>query len=326
MRQLKIITCQPDDTVFFWQTKVQLTNFRRYGYSDKCNILIFIPNDRLSKGLNPRWTKLIEEFPETKFFIYEDTENLFLNYIKKFDYIPLLRPYVLEKHFSLYPELEKDAILYIDSDVIFTQKPLSDTQSYIAASYFDSKIKDVREDKLELYKTLDVLNDLLSGFNLTREVAVKNENNSGGAQYLLKNINAQFWKDVFVGCLLIKRYLPQINQRFFKGDTPLDRENSGFQSWCADMFSLLWNLWKRGYETQTPKIMDFAWATDDISKWDKVYLYHDAGGSRKDNLFDKRQMKYIRKDNAITPFEDDLSFVDKNFCSYLYVKEIQSVT
>lgn len=334
MRQLHICTAQPDDTVFAWQTRVQLTNFRKYGYSALARILVFIPSDRVSKGINPLWLQLEKDFPETGFFFYPDTTDILNRFIKGFQYIPLLRPHILQQHFQQYPFLSEEAILYIDSDVIFT-KPLdftpfleddicylSDTKSYISASYFDSKVKDVRPDRLDAYKNIDVLSKCLEMFGLTREIAEENENSSGGAQYLLKNIDSKFWKDVFDGCLFLRMSLLNINERFFPGSTPQERENKGFQRWCADMWSVLWNLWKRDQKTLTPKEMDFAWATDSIQKWDKVHLYHDAGAGSNPLLFDKRNPKYIIGNNVTTPFEDDLSFVSNEFCSYNYVQQI----
>lgn len=112
--------------------------------------------------------------------------------------------------------------------------------------------------------------------------------------------------------------LRSVNRRFF------ENENKGFQSWCADMWSILFTLWKREQKTFCPWQMDFCWATDPIGKWDQVQIYHDAGAtSRNVNnaiLFHKREAKYIN--NLGTPFEDDLSDVSKDYCSSNYVKEI----
>jgi len=164
-----------------------------------------------------------------------------------------------------------------------------------------------------------VLEELLREFGLSRQIAVTNQEGSGGAQYLLKNIDAQFWQDVFSGCIKVLLNLRSVNRRFF------ENENKGFQSWCADMWSVLFNLWRRGYETQCPKEMDFCWATDRIEKWDQVQIYHDAGATSRNHdnviLFHKREPRYIN--NEGTPFEDDLSDVSNAYCSYNYTKEIQ---
>jgi hypothetical protein len=116
--------------------------------------------------------------------------------------------------------------------------------------------------------------------------------------------------------------LRSVNRRFF------ENENKGFQSWCADMWSILFNLWKRQYNTSCPWQMDFCWATDPIGKWDQVQIYHDAGATSRNHdnaiLFHKREAKYIN--NISTPFTDDLSDVSKDYCSSNYVKEIIEAT
>jgi hypothetical protein len=332
-RQLQIITCQPNDFYFVWQLRVQLHNFRKHGYSDKANILVYNHNQRRDgETFKELWDGLQEDYPEAKFFFYDDPTGGLHKAMGTYNYIPLLRPWLLARHFAEFPELKEDAILYIDSDVVFTKyldfQPfleddisyLSDTRSYISAEYFDSKIKDVLPDKLEDYKKIDVLKESTRLFGITREIAVANQDGSGGAQYLLKNIDAKFWEDVFIGCIRVITYLRYINRMYFES------EDKGFQSWCADMWSVLWNIWKRGIETKCPKEMDFAWATDPIGKWEEVYLYHDAGASSRPireghRLFHKRELPYVN--NERTPFEDDLSFVSPQYSSKKYVQEIQ---
>lgn len=332
MKELKIITCQPNDLYFNWQLRVQLHNLRKYGLSDRYTALIYKHNNR-AKGetFEEQWDKLQKDYPEATIKFYEDPSGELHRLIGVMKYIPLLRPWLLSKYFQENPELKDKAILYMDSDVIFTRKPefgrllddnvcyLSDTKSYIAASYFDSKEKDVLPDKLEAYKQIDVLDELLAEFGLKREIAEENEQGSGGAQYLLKNIDAGFWETVFQGCIKVLLNLRAVNRRFF------ENENRGFQSWCADMWSVLFNLWRKGYKTECPKEMDFCWATDKIEKWDKVQIYHDAGATSRNHdnaiLFHKREAVYVN--NFRTPFEDDLSDVDSNYCSKNYVKEIE---
>lgn len=333
MRQLRIITAQPNDLLFCWQVRVQLHNLRKYGLSENYTALIWKHNGRQNGEMfTEQWAQLMYDYPEAAFFHYEDSTGELSKLIAQTGYIPLLRPWLLAKHFESNLSLREDAILYMDSDVIFTKKPnfdnllgddtcyLSDTRSYIAASYFDSKIKDVLPQKLDSYKKIDVLDDLLKEFDLSRQVAIANEQGSGGAQYLLKNIDAGFWQDVFKGCITVRLNLRSVNKRFF------ENEDKGFQSWCADMWSVLFNLWKRGMKTECPPEMDFCWATDPIDKWDKVQIYHDAGASTRPikeghMLFHKRDLPYVN--NEKTPFDDDLSFVSNEYCSYWYAREIE---
>lgn len=339
MKELIITSAQPSDLYFCWQLRVQCANFRKYGYSDKYHPLVWWHDRRLNQeAFQNEWDKLQDDYPEVTFHFYSDESGDLSEQIARSGYIPLLRPWLLMHHFKKFPELEEKAIFYIDSDIVFTQKLdfepflndevcyLSDTKSYIAASYFDSKIKDVAPDRMEDYKKIDVLERLTSGVGISRKMAENNELGSGGAQYLLKGINYKFWQRVFSNCLLIRKQLFMINETYFAGNNAQERENKGFQRWCADMWAVLWTLWLVGKETKCPTELDFAWATDLVEKWENVYIYHDAGASTRPieeghQLFHKREQRYI--DNTITPLQEDLSFVSKKYCSSKYVECIE---
>jgi len=344
MRDLAFISCCPDDRMFAWTYRVMLSNFRKFGYSSLERVLVILPHDRLAVGWNPEFKQLEKDFPETKFFWHEDTEDFFGKFVRPYHYIPLFRPYLLEKHFREYPELAQKAIFYHDADIAFTQKLdfspflqddtcyLSDTRSYIAASYWDSKIKDVLPERIEAYKKIDPLDICARTCGISRKICEENEASSGGAQYLLKGIDADYWKDVRQGCMSIRGALfydfpGSVNNMFFAS------EDKGFQSWCCDMWSVLWNLWKRGYKTVCPKELDFAWATDRINKWGETYIYHDAGASpvpfndergKPHILFFKRGRDGSEyANNLCTPFDHELGYISPDYCSYKYVEEIQ---
>jgi len=72
-------------------------------------------------------------------------------------------------------------------------------------------------------------------------------------------------------CLIIRKYLQHVNSIFFAS------EEKGFQSWCADMWAVLWNLWLRDQETKNIPEMDFSWASDPIEKVHKLGMFHNAG-------------------------------------------------
>lgn len=277
MRKLKFIQCCPDDTYYTWQVHLWLESLRQIGQSDKAISLIFTPKHR---EFNTKWKQIEELYPEAEFHYYKDEHD-----ISKLIsiYIPVIRPYMLHRHFELFPDLSKDAIFYCDSDILFTKdfnvdkfleddvNYLSNTNSYINASYFDSKIKDVLPEKLEEYKTRDILAEIGSVIGISRQTASDNNLNSGGAQYLLKNVDAYFWKKVANDAILIRTYLQKVNKDFFVN------ESKGFQSWCADMWAVLWNLWVREQETKVVPELDFAWSTDPITKLETHTILHNAG-------------------------------------------------
>lgn len=277
MKELKYICAQPDDNYYTWQVHMWLESLRNRGESNKAIVLIFVPSFREQ---NPKWKQIIDLYPEAEFNFYKDIDDVsqLLGI-----YIPVLRPYVLWRYFKDHPEMSANAVMYCDSDVIFTEKfnidgfldddicYLSDANSYINSDYFDSKVNQVLPEKLEEYKTRDILGELASIIGVSREIAEANKEHSGGAQYLLKNVDAAFWSKVMNDCILIRTYLQKINREFFKD------ENAGFQSWCADMWAVLWNLWFRQQEAKVIPEMGFSWAPDLITKLETHPILHNAG-------------------------------------------------
>jgi hypothetical protein len=124
---------------------------------------------------------------------------------------------------------------------------------------------------LEEYKTRDILGEVMSLVGVDKDVAYDNNQHSGGAQYFLKDVDATFWNKVMNDSLMIRTYLQKVNRDFF------ENENTGYQSWCADMWGVLWNLWFRGQETKVIKEMNFSWATDPIERLEENTLFHNAG-------------------------------------------------
>lgn len=277
MKDLRFVCVQPDDTYFTWQVHLWLESLKEIGHSDKAIVLIYIPTNRTK---NTKWQQIIDLYPEAEFHFYQDEGELD-KYLPI--YIPILRPWTLWKHFKANPELSNKAIFYCDSDVLFTKNfnvdnfieddicYLSNTNSYINATYFESKEKDVLPNKLEEYKTRDILGEVMSLVGVEKQIAYDNNEHSGGAQYFLKDVDATFWNKVMNDSLLIRTYLQKVNRDFF------ENENKGFQSWCADMWGVLWNLWFRGQQTRVINEMNFSWATDPIERLEENTLFHNAG-------------------------------------------------
>ena len=77
------------------------------------------------------------------------------------------------------------------------------------------------------------------------------------------------------------------------------------------MWGLLWNLWKNKKRSLVVRDMNFMFATDSISNWQNMAIYHNAGVVKaSDDLFYKGA--YTGK---IPP--KDLAISDK-FASYNY--------
>lgn len=330
MKDLRFVCVQPDDSYFTWQVHLWLESLKEIGHSDKAIVLIYIPTVR---DKNNKWQQVIDLYPEAEFHFYKDEGDLD-KYLPI--YIPILRPWTLWRHFKENPDLSSKAIFYCDSDVVFTKDfnidafieddicYLSNTNSYINATYFESKERDVLPNKLEEYKTRDILGELMSLIGLEKQIAYDNNDHSGGAQYLLKEVDATFWNKVMNDSMMIRTYLQKVNKDFFES------EGKGYQSWCADMWAVLWNLWFRGQETKVIKEMNFSWATDPIERLEENMIFHNAGivspHNGTYNCFYKG--KYH---NGIDPTQDaHLEAVlndetSKKYCTWFYANKLKEL-
>lgn len=332
MKELKFVTIFPSDTYFTWQCHLWLESLKTIGQSDKAIILIFTPKGR---GENrEKFQPIIDLYPEAEFNFYRDEHDI----TKSLGiYIPILRPYTAWRYWTEHPEMKEKAVFYCDSDILFMEGfnidkfvdddiiYASDTNSYINASYFDSKIRDVLPNKLEEYKKIDVLDESARLIGITRQICEKNNLHSGGTQYLLKNIDAEYWKKIMEECVPLITYLRDINKQFFES------ESKGFQSWTSDMWLVLWNLWLREQEVKVIPEMAFAWATDPIEKLKTHTIFHNAGitDSMQDNIPRFYKGKYHM---GIDPTKDEhLDIILNNeqsqkTCTWYYASKIKELS
>jgi hypothetical protein len=295
---MKYISAQPDELYFAWQVEVMLDNFLSVGIlPSDIHILVGI-----KKHIGNWWPKLIEKYDGVGFFFYEDELLTAGRMDKTLYYPPAIRPYILFKHWKRFPELEREIIFYHDSDILFTSKSdfskflnddiwyVSDTRSYIGASYIRSKGENIY---LEMCKIVGI--DPI--------IPIENEHNSGGAQYLMKNVNWRFW-----------RLVQYVSENIYKY---LSSSGSDIQSWTADMWSLLWLAWRDGYKTKIDRYLDFSMATDTWPKWDKNLIYHNAGAvsEHEGKLFIKDQFRHKLPYMEENPYDND-------FCSYYYFDHV----
>ena len=330
MKNLQIITACPTDTYFTWQVQLWLESLRKIELSSKAKVLLFNPTGRPK---NNKWNEIALLYPESEIKIYEDDGSVAP--LLKF-YIPILRMYVMKKYFEEHPNSENDAIFYCDSDILFMNtfdishllnddiNYLSDTNSYISADYFNSKIRDVLPEKLEEYKKIDVLDEAAKIVGINREVCEKYNKHSGGTQYLLKNINAHFWQECFNKCIPLLSYLKDINKKYFPN------EQRGIQSWTTDMWIVLWQVWKTGADTKVVPELDFAWATDPISKLETTSILHNAGiaATHQNGHSCFYKGKYhtgqdpLKDEHLNVVLNDEKA---KQFCTWYYANELKQL-
>jgi len=282
---IRFVCAQPASVYYAWQVEVMINNFIDMGINpNQIDIVCWKQN-----GVIPEeWSKLAAGYP-ARFFFYNDERETK-------HYISSIRPNILKQHFKANEEIEKDVIFYHDCDVVFTSridfdKYLnddkcygSDTRWYISHDYILGKGEDV----------LDKMCEIVS---IPKHIVKSNELNAIGAQYLMKGINWRFWEEV-----------EKDSERLFKEITELNnikkRENPSYhelQIWCADMWAVLWGLWKLGKETICDPDLEFSWGTSTEGDWDRLKIFHNAGVvSGNDGLFYKAN--YINR----YPYGDEL--------------------
>ena len=315
-KPITLICVQPCQMYYAWQIEVMLTNFEKLKLHESFNIQCLFAynknNEQDNWKENVQLIKLVEEKFQrvAEFYYYPDTRNTPISYISS------IRPNILKQHFAQYKHLKEDSIFYHDCDIVFTQLPeflkrltqvdnnwyVSDTKGYIGHDYIKSKGDDVLDKMCEIV-------------GVNKELVQRKQYQSGGAQYLMKGVDSQFFNKMEEDCERLFKEITQLNNEKKR----LDPTHHELQIWCADMWALLWGAWMRGYHTNIIPELDFCWATDPIENWDKKYIFHNAGCTNERNdLFNKSRF------TNQTPFLIEDNF-DKKWASYNYFEIIKSI-
>ena len=286
-----------------------INNFIEQGINPN-NIDILVawnPNDKTSIPENKDpWDKLASHYNNVRFFFYQDTRQQPIHYISS------IRPNILKQHFKAHPELSNEAIFYHDCDIVFTKKPdfsallndkiwyLSNTNSYINYDYIRSKGQDVYNKMCEIVNIDPLIPQLMNS-------------NSGGAQYIMKNIDEAFWEKVETDSEQLYYQITQLNNEKKAADTAYHE----LQIWCADMWAVLWGGWLRGSETKVVPELNFSWGTDRVDGWNQSIIYHNAGITC---ACGRQFYKGMYIDSL--PYDIKIEDFNENKNCYNYVKEI----
>jgi hypothetical protein len=314
MDNVRFVCAQPATLYYAWQVEVMINNFIEMGISpEKIDIVCWKPEDRLSE----EWLKLKTGYG-ARFFFYNDTR-------KNKGYVSSIRPNILKQHWDIHPELKNQIIFYHDCDILFTRPPKewlccnivnddkwygSDTRWYIGHDYILSKGEDV----------LDKMCDIVG---ISKQLVKYNETNSIGAQYIMKNVDYEFWENVEKDCERLFTEITDLNNEKVQLDRrtmPPGESREPYhplQIWCADMWAVLWNAWKLAHNTIATPLMNFSWATGGLEEYNECSIYHNAGVTENNkDLFYKS--KYINK----LPYGDILD-VRESSGSSMYWKAVQ---
>jgi hypothetical protein len=309
------LSAQPDDYFFTWQLELQLFNFHKMGISPgKIHVLIGYHPDR---GLRHYFTELIERNKgKAVFFTYPDRRL-------KPKYASSLRPHIIQQHYAANPWLSDEPIFYHDSDIIFRKLPdldrllkddtwyVSDTRAYLDSGYVKAT---------SCQRTFSKMCALVG---VEPEKVELNDDNCGGAQYILKGIDPFFWAKIERDSESIYALLNETN--LHKGDKFLQEGKRfsayyGIQSWCADMWAMFYNGLYFGKNIRLAKGMEFCWATDKIAEWEDKNILHYTGAVAL------KGKEFFRKSNFIhyPPYHDDcLKSISQQTASYPLVELIR---
>lgn len=302
---MKFISAQPASLYYAWQAEVMINNFLSMGIKGED---IHLVCSKISPEIGNDWLALQKGYP-AKFFFYEDTRE-------DKAYQPGIQAHILEKHWRENPYLDKEAVFFHDVDFIFTRPfdftpflnddiwYFSDTISYLGAHYIQ-------------YKGEEVLDAMCNSIGIDKQLVIDNQNNSGGAQKLFKNINADYWKQVYDNQMKLWYAMGTVEHIKKEGDP------YGIQRWTASMWAELWTGWLLGYEIRVPKEFDFCWATDGVGRWHDLAFFHNAGvtGPQHKQFF---KADYINR----LPYTERLE-INPDSASYKYwcwVKTVALIT
>lgn len=307
------ISAQPDTVYFHWQISLYIYQFAKHGILKYIRAVVGYqskPSDFI--------IKLKEKYPNNIFWYKDTRENK--------SYIPSIRPHILAKYFKEYPEGKN--VFYHDSDIFLVKLPkfelmlndniahLSDTRSYIGYDYLKNCSARYKSKHPELPE-LDIFNKMCKIIGINPMIVKNNQNNTGGAQYLLKNIDWQYWDRCEKKCVELHLFFNDYVKKY-----PI---NHHIQKWCVDMWVVLWEYWKLSRNTIIHKDLDFSWGTSTINDYHNKNIFHLAGITNKNNKDKFHKAKYNKK-NVFDEYIKDpniFNHVSPKNATFEYVKVLK---
>lgn len=289
------LSCQPAIPRYTWEVEVYLHNFIEMGVNPQSMhvVLGYEPN---IKEMPKDWLKLQEHFKNVNFFFYEDTRD------GSNSYQPSLQAHILEKHWIQNPWLEKESVFFHDADFLFTRPfdftpylrddywYFSDTISYIGGEYIRSKGEEVLDKMCEVAE-------------IDKQMVLDRQEQSGGAQKLIKGVSSDYWKQVFDLSLKLWSEIPKVSNKIKQEKKEKGEHYHELQHWTMSMWAELWIGWKMGHEVRIPKDFDFMFATNPIEDWDRLAFFHNAGilGEQRETHFFKGDYDRLKPYNLELP-------------------------
>jgi hypothetical protein len=317
---LIFVTAQPDVPYFHWQVRIYVHNFIEMGINPNQIHVVF---GLVNKNTIPSSESL--KLKELGINVHH-----YLDVRRSKYYIPSIKPYLISKWLEEFPQHGKLFFLH-DADVVFRKLPdfdklinddviyLSDTIGYIGYNYIMDCCKRY-ESKHPNSNKGQLLEEMCEVVGISSEVVKKNQNNSGGGQYIIKNTNSEIWEKIYFNSTQLYDKMLDYQKRF-----PISPGE--IQFWTAEMWSLLWNLWYYNLETKISPELDFSWATDDINIYNKKNILHMAGvtDDLKNRKFYKGEYINVNPLEKIKENINHFDYIEKTSSTNEYIKIMKKI-
>jgi len=319
MKDILFVSAQPDVPYFIWQIKLYVHNFIENGIDpNQIHVVLGIVNNA---------NKPSEESLKLKEFGVN--VHHYTDFRRKKHYIPSIKPYLISNWIQSNPKFGELFFLH-DADIIFKDLPnfeellkddvcyLSDTIGYIGYDY----IMDCCNRYEQHHPTSEkgqLIKEMADIVGLEVDVIKQNQENSGGGQYLIKNTTCEMWDKIYKDSTNLYNQMMDYQRRF-----PISPGE--IQFWTAEMWAVLWNFWMYGLETKVTRELDFSWATDSITVYDKRPILHMAGvtDDLKNRKFYKGDFINVDPIEKLKNEPNCFDYIEKDSATLKYVDVMKS--
>ncbi len=287
---IRFVSAQPDTPHFIWQCHVYLHNFLAKGIQPQQCVALFSRDP--AQEPSPQLRNLQSHFPEVDIQIYPDTRDA-----DGQRYTASIQPHLIVRAYEEYPDWNDRLMFFHDGDIVFRRLPnfnhmlrthpgcslLSDTISYIGYTYLHDCCEKIRQENPALPPD-HLLQCMANVVGIDIDVIKENEPCSGGAQYLLRDVDRDYWEKVYYDSVQLASLFRSYN-RLYNLKNPTSEY---IQTWTAGMWAYLWNLWWRGHRTVIHQEMDFQFSNESTNE--SKTILHMAGlpDKLKATHFDKQ--------------------------------------
>lgn len=293
---MKFVYAQSAHKRFRWELTVALDNL--YALDPDADVLVlFADVGRQSQAI---YDYIASRYPKAEVHMYLDTR-------KNRSYSATYRPFLWYCYLTEDPKREQNTYFQVESDVIFRELPDFSKIPYDEHTWYGSDCSSYIDYKylINVEKGPQIVDMFARILEVDKVVIEQTE--GVGAHWILCKPTAEYWLKVLKDCNKLHAYLQPLN--------------SNIQKWTAEMWAQLYAAPYFGIEQKIHHELDFAVATDHISRWGQVKIYHNAGvvGADMKTLFYKGA--YYETE----PFGQNLDWVNRDKCSRKYIEAIKSV-